>query len=101
MSDLSWSIEAVDDLSCIEDFLSQDNPALGERVVKKIFDVGELVADNPFMGMVDGGEYKRKYSVTSLPYTIYYMVIEHTLDVKVMRVLHDRQRNDGVWEAPK
>jgi len=88
---LRWTKLAEGDLDAIGDYIGQDSPAAGARVVLELLDQAETVLSrNPAIGRPGRVIGTREFVIAGLPYVIAYRVREK--DLEVLRVLHTSRR---------
>ena len=72
------------------EFIARDNPKAASRVVKRIWDAAQVLADQPHAGRAGRVHGTRELVVTGTPYIIPYRVVENT--VQILRVLHGKRK---------
>ena len=76
---------ALRDLNSIFAYISNDDPAVANRVVSRIRAVAELLADSPYLGR-PGRRGARFLSIAGLPYVIIYRIEAES--VRIMAIFH-------------
>lgn len=82
---------AVQRLSEIQSYIAYDNASAAVRVIARIRQVIEMLADNPKLGRVWEDGPSRVMVVSGLPYRIHYRVFEETEVVEILTVAHTSQ----------
>ena len=81
---------ALIDLNEAAEFIARDNPKAASRVVKRIWDTVQVLADQPHAGRAGRVHGTREMVDTGTPYIIPYRVVENT--VQILRVLHGKRK---------
>lgn len=78
------------DMVEIGDFISDDNPARAQSLIRELQDFLKKVASTPFIGRPRDELRKglRSIPFVGYSYTIYYRVLPRRSGIKVERVLH-------------
>lgn len=88
---LRWTEHASRDLDGIFEYIAQDHPAAGTRVVLELIDQVEArLMENPAAGRPGRVMGTRELVIGGLPYVIPYRVVES--EIQVLRVLHTSRR---------
>jgi toxin ParE1/3/4 len=88
---LRWTALAERDLEDIFEYIAQDHPAAGSRVVLEIIEqVETILPARPASGRPGRVMGTRELVIGSLPYVLPYRVVEDEL--QVLRVLHTSRR---------
>lgn len=90
-----WSIEALDDVDALAEFISRDSPVHARRVVEEILAIGETLADQPKLGrMVPelGDDAVRERFLYS--YRIIYEIRPRTIEV--LAVIHGKRLIEAI-----
>jgi len=86
-----WSPEAIQDLTALQSYIAQDNPAAAQRVALRIIETVEhLLPDNPHMGRPGRVPGTRELVIPRTPYIVPYRVHRHALEI--LRVYHAARR---------
>jgi plasmid stabilization system protein ParE len=88
---------AVSDLEEIGRYIERDRPAAAERLLARLLDVADSLADNPERGARPRDERLRRLGfrfVIVAPYLLIYKVGART--VRVYRVVHGHRRYQGL-----
>jgi addiction module RelE/StbE family toxin len=72
----------------IQDYIADDNPAAADKVVTRIRQSVEILADFPKLGRIWEDGPTRVLMVSGLPYRIHYRLLEATDIVEIMLILH-------------
>ncbi len=74
MSQILWTLPAVEHLKEIREHISQDSPAAASRVVKAIREQVKPLAEHPQMGRRGIIEGTRELVISRLPYLVVYQL---------------------------
>jgi toxin ParE1/3/4 len=84
---LNWSPEALQDLSDIRAYISQDNPSSAKAVVARIVAlVGKLLPANPEIGRIGRVSGTRELVIANTPFVVPYRIRDDHIDI--LRVYH-------------
>ena len=86
---VKWLELALDDLNAAVDYIAQENPQAATRIAQRIWELGELLGDNPNIGRPGRLKHSREWVVSHTPYVLAYRVKQN--QIEIMRVLHGRQ----------
>lgn len=81
---------ALDDLDAAGEFIAGDNPEAAGRVLKRIWDAVQIVAEHPDAGRPGRVPGTRELVVANTPFILPYRVVENT--VQILRVLHGKRQ---------
>jgi toxin ParE1/3/4 len=87
---VKWVRLALSDLDEAGEFIAQDNPEASSRVLKRIWDAVQILADHPHSGRAGRVPGTRELVIAGTPFIIPYRVVEDT--VQVLRVLHGKRK---------
>jgi len=87
---IKWVRLALNDLDEGGGFLASDNPEAAGRVLRRIWDAVQLLADQPHAGRAGRFPGTRELVVTGTPFIIPYRVVDNT--VQILRVLHGKRK---------
>ena len=87
---IKWVRLALNDLDEAVEFIAQDNPKAASRVLKRIWDTVQVLADQPHAGRAGRVHGTRELVVSGTPFIIPYRVVENV--VQILRVLHGKRR---------
>ena len=87
---IKWVRLALDDLDAAGEFIARDNPEAASRVLKRIWDAVQLLADHPDAGRAGRVPGTRELVIADTPFIIPYRVVENT--VQILRVLHGKRK---------
>ena len=87
---IKWLDFALSDLDSIEKYIAQKNPGAAVRVVLRVIDAVELLAEQPSMGRTGRVEGTKELVLTDIPYTVAYRIKNKM--VEVLRVLHQARQ---------
>jgi toxin ParE1/3/4 len=85
-----WFPRALNDISNIEHFIEQDNPAAARRVEQRIKGVVRLLGEHPHMGRPGRVSGTREFVVSGTPYVMAYTVSDDR--VTILAVIHGSRR---------
>lgn len=86
-----WSPEAIEDLISLRAYIAQDDPAAARRVALRIvYDVEQLLPENPHMGRPGRVPGTRELVIPDTPYIVPYRLQRGTL--QILRVYHGARR---------
>ena len=88
--EIKWVRLALDDLDAAGEFIARDNPAAASRVLKRIWDAVQLLAEHPDAGRPGRVPGTRELVIADTPFIIPYRVVEKT--VQILRVLHGKRQ---------
>ncbi len=77
---------AVDDLSDIAEYISQDNPETAQNIVSRLWTAVKSLAEQPEMGRPGRVYGTRELVVSNTPFVVPYRVVGS--DIEILRVLH-------------
>lgn len=77
---------AVDDLSDIAEYISQDNPEAAQNIVRRLWTAVKSLAEQPEMGRPGRVYGTRELVVSNTPFVVPYRVVGS--DIEILRVLH-------------
>ena len=87
---VKWVRLALNDLDEAGEFIAQDNPGAASRVLKRIWDAVQMLADHPHAGRAGRVPGTRELVIAGTPFIIPYRVAENS--VQILRVLHDKRK---------
>ena len=87
---VKWVRLALNDLNEAAEFIARDNRKAAYRVVKRIWDAVQVLADQPHAGRAGRVHGTRELVVTGTPFIIPYRVVENA--VQILRVLHGKRK---------
>ncbi len=87
---VKWVRLALNDLNEVAEFIAQDNPESASRVLKRIWDAVQMLADYPHVGRAGRVLGTRELVIAGTPFIIPYRVAENT--IQILRVLHGKRR---------
>lgn len=85
-----WLRAAVRNLDQAADFIAEDDPQAATRIVRRLKDAVDHLADHPAIGRVGRVPETRELIVPGTPFIIPYRVKNQTIEI--LRVLHSSQR---------
>ena len=84
---VSFTPQALDDLTAIRDWIALDDPQIADRIVSRIRQTVVLFGLFPSMGHEGDVPDTREFKVTGLPYLIVYRVASAT-ELDILTVVH-------------
>ncbi len=94
-----WSLESLEDLTGIFDFIAADNPAAGENVAKELKARTRQLAVFPLSGRhYDFAPMGEIRELIVPPHRIFYRVTADAASVRILRVWHSAR---GLPELPR
>lgn len=87
---LRWTAPALCDLEAIGDAIARDDPGAAARMVTRILDQADRLADFPHIGRPGRVPGTRELVVTGTPYIVPYRVRD--ADVELLAVFHGARR---------
>lgn len=89
------SREAGSDLQAIYDYVAQDSPRNAAKLVERLFDAIDSLAQFPHRTVAEHRKSSLRYPVRSLPvkpYVIYFRVMDAEQVVRIVTVRHGARR---------
>jgi len=90
---VKWVRLALNDLDEAGEFIAQDNPEAASRVLKRIWDAVQMLADHSHAGRAGRVPGTRELVIAGTPFIIPYRVAENT--IQILRVLHCKRKPKG------
>ncbi len=88
---LFWSLEALEDLAALREFIERDDPAAARRTALRIVEAVEtLIRANPKVGRPGRLSGTRELVIARTPFVVPYRLHEGTIEV--LRVFHGARR---------
>lgn len=81
---------ALNDLDEAGEFIAQDNSQAASRVLKRVWDAVQMLADHPHAGRAGRIPGTRELVIAGTPFIIPYRVVEGS--VQILRVLHGTEK---------
>ena len=85
-----WTAPALYELEAIGDYIAQDNPSASARIVTRVFDLVDALADHPESGRPGRIPGTRELVVTGTPFIVPYRIRENRIDI--LSVFHGARR---------
>ena len=97
---VAWSIDAVDDLGDVFEFVAESDPAFARRLIERIEIAGNRLGTHA-TGRPGRVSHTYEKSLPELRYIIAYEVDEEPGVLNILRVIHtSREWLPGTWPAP-
>lgn len=93
---IEWSVPALADLEDLVSYLRQDDEAMAEIIVNRVFATAEMLQSFPRAGREGRVKGTRELLVKRAPYVLVYMIEEDRL--VILRALHERRDWPGTGE---
>lgn len=87
---IRWTRLASSDLEAVSNYVASDNPQAAARVVLRIINAVEHLADHPHLGRMGRVPDTRELVISMTPYIVPYRV--RGGDMEILRVLHSSMR---------
>ena len=87
---VKWVRLALSDLDEAGEFIAQENPEAASRVLKRIWDAVQMLADHPHAGRAGRVPGTRELVIAGTSFIIPYRVAENT--IQILRVLHGKRK---------
>jgi toxin ParE1/3/4 len=87
---IKWLRAALRNLDAEAEYIARDNPAVADRVVRKIRATVNLLIEQPALGRPGRVPNTRELVISGTPYLAPYRV--HNQVIEVLRVLHAARR---------
>jgi toxin ParE1/3/4 len=85
-----WTAPALRELEGIGDYIARDNPRASVRVVTRVFDLVDTLADDPEIGRSGRIAGTRELIVTDTPFIVPYRIRDDRIEV--LSVFHGARR---------
>jgi toxin ParE1/3/4 len=97
-----WSDSALDRVTVFLDFIAEENPAAARRVIQKLFDRVDTLADFPHLGrpLLSGIDPTLRRIVFG-SYVVVYQVVESAQTISIVTIRHSRERSLPQEEPPE
>ena len=87
---VKWSRKALLNLDYAVEYIAADNPKAAAEVAQRIWDISQMLADQPGMGRPGRVAGTRELVISGLPYILPY--IEKADTVIILRVMHSSMK---------
>ena len=94
---VKWLRKALQNLNDEAEYIAQDDAAAARRVVQRIFDAVDLLAENPAIGHPGRIHGTRELVVPNTHYVIPYRVRPRLNHIEILRVFHSSRRLPNRW----
>lgn len=88
---VSFTLEAHEELRSIREWIAADNPSAADRVISRILQTAMMFGQFPLLGRAGRVEGTREFPVVGLPYVVVYAIRSES-EIDVLSVLHTRRR---------
>jgi toxin ParE1/3/4 len=85
-----WSLEALQDLDCLADFIARDSVDAADAMVERIIQQTARLATFPQSGRPGRIEDTREIVIAGSPYFISYRILDEA--VEILAVIHGARR---------
>ncbi len=90
MTKVIWFKAAVNDLKCLKDYISQDDPNAAKQVVARLKEAVDLLSQQPGIGRLGRVPNTKELVVNKTPYILPYRVRDNKIEI--LRVLHSSRQ---------
>jgi addiction module RelE/StbE family toxin len=87
---IKWVRLALADLEEAAEFISEDNPEAARKMVRRIWEAAQLLAEHPEAGRAGRVQGTREMIIGGTPFILPYRVKDNTL--QILRVLHSSRK---------
>ena len=87
---LLWTAPALRELEEIGDYIARDNPSASSRVVSRVFDRVDALADHPESGRSGRIPGTRELVITGTPFIVPYRI--HNDRIEILSIFHGARR---------
>jgi plasmid stabilization system protein ParE len=87
---VKWSRKALLNLDHAVEYIAADNPTAAAEVAQRIWDMSQMLADQPGMGRPGRVAGTRELVISGLPYILPY--VEKAGVVTILRVMHTSKK---------
>ena len=94
---VKWLNKAIRNLDAEASYIAKDNPEAAQKVILKIYDIVNLLANNPAMGHPARIHNTRELIVPDTPYLIPYRVNSKSKIIEILRVFHTSRKLPEKW----
>jgi toxin ParE1/3/4 len=85
-----WTAPALRDLEALGDYIARESPAASARIVTRILERVDTLAQHPQMGRIGRVAGTRELVVTNTPFVVPYRV--HDQRIEVLSVFHGARK---------
>jgi toxin ParE1/3/4 len=85
-----WTAPALRELEAIGDYIARDNPRASVRVVTRVFDLVDTLADHPEIGRPGRIAGTRELVISDTPFIVPYRIRDDRIEV--LSVFHGARR---------
>ena len=83
---IRWADPALADVEAIGDYIARDNPPASQRIVSRIFDQTDVLAEHPHIGRAGRVAGTRELVISNTSYIVAYQV--HENETEILAVIH-------------
>ena len=94
---VKWLNKAISNLDAEASYIAKDNTEAAQKVILKIYDIVNLLANNPAMGHPGRIHNTRELIVPDTPYLIPYRVNSKSKIIEILRVFHTSRKLPEKW----
>jgi len=87
---LDWTPLAISHLRSTHQHIARDNPAAAEKIIGRILDVAERLADYPSMGRSGRVEGTRELVIPGTPFIVTFRIRRN--DLQILAVMHTSRK---------
>lgn len=88
--EIRFTRNAYADVDAIYDYIAADNPAMAQKVLNKIENMIDYLADHPQLGRIGKVIGTRELIVPDTPYIIAYKIDQQVIDI--LAIIHSKTR---------
>jgi len=94
---IKWLKKALQNLNDEAEYIAQEDPEAARRVVQRIVNAINLLADNPVLGHPGRIYGTRELVVSDTRYIVPYRVVSKLQQIEILRVFHSSRRLPKRW----
>ena len=88
--EIRFTRNAYADVDAIYDYIAADNPAMAQKILNKIENMIDYLADHPQLGRIGKVIGTRELIVPDTPYIIAYKIDQQVIDI--LAIIHSKTR---------
>jgi toxin ParE1/3/4 len=99
---IGWADSALERVTVFLDFIAEENPPAARRVIQKLFDRVDTLADFPHLGrpLLSGIDPTLRRIVFG-SYVVVYQAVESAQTISIVAIRHSRERSLPQEEPPE